>query len=80
MVFFEIYSWCFTIQPANSETIMCGMHECIPYENVVPFSIQRAVFVAEGGGTHKCVPYETSIQIPIYRPVRRFHMDLKNCA
>ena len=34
------------------------MHECIPYENLVPFAIQRAVFVTEGSGTHKCVPYE----------------------
>ena len=34
------------------------MHECIPYESVVPFTIQRAVFVTEDFGTHKCVPYE----------------------
>ena len=34
------------------------MHECIPYESVVPFTIQRVVFVTEGSGTHKCVPYE----------------------
>ena len=41
------------------------MHECIPYENVVPFSIQRAVFVTEGCGTHKCVPYEDVDPFPI---------------
>ena len=34
------------------------MDKSIPYEIIVVFSIQRAVFVTEGFGTHKCVPYE----------------------
>ena len=34
------------------------MDKSIPYENIVSFSIQRAVFITEGFGTHKCVPYE----------------------
>ena len=72
MELFETYFWRFTIQPANSETITCGMHECIPYENVVPFSIQQAVFVTEGCGTHQCVPSMRSLRV-----VRHFCIQQK---
>ena len=45
------------------------MDKSIPYEIIVVFSIQRAVFLTEGFGTHKCVPYEIIVVFPIHRAV-----------
>ena len=61
------------------------MDKSIPYEIIVVFSIQRAVFVTEGFGTHKCVPYENTgrflISYILYlNPINAPYTDLTDNA